>query len=662
MIIFTKNAGFRYLQLTRIYKSYNRLILKTLTTYSLRRCLYTNKNRYNNSVLTTKKYELCCLHNKKNYSQNSKIKDNTSYARDEKDVFEKPKLFITNHIATQLGIDTSLVHDAIDIPKKTTLGDLILPLPKLRLIGTNYTELGKKLVNTIPSSKYIKTIVAHNAFIQIFLNPLYIYQTLLPKVLTEKENFGRYNEGKGKKVIIEFSSPNIAKPFHAGHLRSTIIGGFLSNLYDTMGWSVTKLNYLGDWGKQFGLLAVGFEKYGVKEDFLKDPINHLFEIYVKISQDIARENDLPDIHRKTDREAKQFFERMENGDEEALDIWRNFRSLSIDKYIETYSRLNIEYDSYCGESKVPKKTIEYVINRLKEDHLLKKKDGAMVVNLTTIEEDLGLAILQKSDKTSIYLSRDIGEALERYNKYKFDKMIYVVACQQDFYFRQLLATLKLMNFDWVNKLEHISFGMVKGMSTRKGKVVFLDTILNEAQEKMYAQMIKDQDKLKQIKNPKETADKVGISGVMIQDMQSKRATNYEFSWNRMLSFEGDTGPYLQYSHCRLKSIEDKNQVYMRNILTNLDFSLLDDKEAIELVRIMAQYPTVLSKALENSEPSTVVLYLFRLTHQISSCYKTLWVDNEEKRIAKARLALYSSARHILHNGLRILGITPIDRM
>jgi arginyl-tRNA synthetase len=371
---------------------------------------------------------------------------------------------------------------------------------------------------------------------------------------------------------------------------------------------------------------------------------------------------------------------MEGGDEEAVALWKRFRELSIEKYKETYSRLNIEYEVYSGESQVSKESMETAAKIMKEKGVSKESDGAVIVDLTKHSKKLGKAVIQKKDGTSLYLTRDIGAAMERYEKYKFDKMIYVVASQQDLHLQQLFKILDLLGFEWASKCEHVNFGMVLGMSTRKGTVVFLDDILAEARDSMHEVMQKNEDKYKQVTDPEFVADTVGKTGVMIQDMSGKRfdflialafitdlihliirINNYKFEMQRMISFEGDTGPYLQYAHARLCSIMRKADVPIEKIKT-AELSKLTESHATNLVRCLAQYPDVLQNTLKTLEPTTVVTYLFKMTHLLSSSYDVLRVLGAEEDIMLARLALYESARQVLNNGMKLLGLTPVDRM
>lgn len=346
---------------------------------------------------------------------------------------------------------------------------------------------------------------------------------------------------KGKKrIIVEFSSPNIAKPFHAGHLRSTIIGGFLSNLYEGAGWDVVRINYLGDWGKQYGLLALAYEKYGSEEALLVDPINHLFEIYVKINVDLAKEKeDISKLeaegkdasHIKNeglDEQARRYFKAMTDNDEKAIALWTRFRKLSITRYMETYARLNIHFDDYSGESQVKQERMDFAANKMAEMGISEISEGATIVDFTKhvpgkAGKSLERPIIKKKDGTALYLTRDISEMLQREEKYHFDQMIYVVASQQDLHLKQLFKIIELMGYkDLAAKVQHINFGLVLGMSTRKGTVKFLDDILRDVGEKMHEVMQKNQAKYEQVENPLAVADILGISSVMVQDMSGKR--------------------------------------------------------------------------------------------------------------------------------------------
>ena len=432
-------------------------------------------------------------------------------------------------------------------------------MPALR-IKKNPQELCKEFAEKFPETDLVLPATPFGVHLQFHFKPRPLTYMVIERILREKSNYGTNgNQGlrdpkdpsKGqKKIIIEFSSPNIAKPFHAGHLRSTIIGGFLANLHTIMGWNVIKMNYLGDWGKQYGMLANGYKKFGDEKKLLQDPINHLFDVYVKINGILAeqegpikdlreqvktkkeRNEDTGEFERELeklasdseDEKARRYFKSMEDGDHEALALWRRFRDLSIQKYRETYARLNIDFDVYSGESQVKAESMAKAYKEMGEKGVSEHSQGAVIVDFTKHgAKKLGKAIIIRKDGTPLYLTRDIGAILERDAEYHFDRMIYVVASQQDLHLAQLFKITELMGHkDLASRCQHINFGMVRGMSTRKGTVKFLDDILRDVGDKMHEVMKKNVEKYEQVENPEATADILGITSVMVQDMSGKR--------------------------------------------------------------------------------------------------------------------------------------------
>lgn len=484
----------------------------------------------------------------------------------------------------------------------------------------------------------------------------------------KRPSYGSNASGRGKKVLVEFSSPNIAKPFHAGHLRSTIIGAFLANLYEANGWEVHRLNYLGDWGKQFGLLALGWRRFGSEEELAKDAVQHLYNVYVQINRLAEEGAEGEQIH----EEARAFFKGMEEGRQENLVEWEKFRNLSIKQYEKTYERLNVHFDDYTGESKVSKEGLEKTMSVLRQsDITVREPNGALLVDLTPYK--LEKAVLERKDGTPLYLTRDIVEAQQRWDKYNgFDKLIYVVASQQDLHLAQFFKILELMGAPFAKKGEsrllHVNFGMVQGMSTRKGTAVFLDHILDETKEHMHEVMKKNEAKYAQLEDPERTADIVGMTAVKIQDMTGKRINNYTFDWNRMFSFEGDTGPYLQYNHVRLCSMQRTNaQDGLVLPAEDLDVSTmhterLTEKEALEIVWLLATWPDVVKTVSRDHQASTIVTFCFKLTHAISSAWEKVIVKGQDRDDALVRLWLYRCAKDVLGSALRLLTITPLERM
>jgi arginyl-tRNA synthetase len=387
-------------------------------------------------------------------------------------------------------------------------------------------------------------------FLQFFVKGSVLTSYLLPTIRQRGSDYGlnralglkdASDPSKGKnRIIVEFSSPNIAKPFHAGHLRSTIIGGFLANLYEGAGWDVVRINYLGDWGKQYGLLALAFERYGDEEALARDPINHLYELYVRINKEMSDQKDeikaLKDKGEDAsaletnslDDQARAYFRKMTDGDADALALWRRFRDLSIVRYRETYARLNIHFDSYSGESQVSEAAMADAARLMQEKGIAKESEGALIIDFAELipgkaGKSLEKPIIRKKDGTALYLTRDISELLNRKREYNFDKMIYVVASAQDLHLKQLFKIVELMGHgDVAAQCQHINFGLVLGMSTRKGTVKFLDDILRDVADKMHETMRRNEDKYVQVENPAATADTLGISSVMVQDMTGKR--------------------------------------------------------------------------------------------------------------------------------------------
>ncbi|GAA5952188.1 hypothetical protein JCM21900_006937 [Sporobolomyces salmonicolor] len=574
---------------------------------------------------------------------------------------------------------------------KNVMGDFVVAVPRFRL-KEKPQEIAERLVKEFQPTPYLASIVATGASVSFKADTEALTRLVLSQInqqtyltpdeshdvtsrfanlavsdadqppkglsLLKKNGYGTNKSGKGKSVVVEFSSPNIAKPFHAGHLRSTIIGAFLANLHEANGYDVLRMNYLGDWGKQFGILAVGFERYGSEEKLAEDAITHLYEVYVKINKDGETDEAIHD-------RAREFFVKMEAGDEAAVALWKKFRDLSIVKYKDTYARLNIYFDVYSGESQVSQASQTAALDQLQASGIVEESQGALIVDLTKYK--LEKTVVRKKDGTSVYITRDIGGAVERYERYKFDKMIYVVASQQDLHLAQFFKVLDLMGYEWSKTLQHVNFGMVQGMSTRKGTAVFLEDILNESKRVMHEQMQKNEAKYNAVDDPEYTSDALGITAVKIQDMSGKRINDYAFKWERMTSFEGDTGPYLQYAHVRLSSVERKNAPEVVLPLpaerpTAIDVSLLTEPKAREIVVLISTYPDVVRAALKSLEPSTICTFAFRLCHAISSAWETLIVKGQPQDVALARLWLYVSAKDVLASAMRLLTLSPLEKM
>lgn len=618
--------------------------------------------------------------------------------------YSNPVDFYRQHIAERLAPladkKDSELYPLLSWTQTLDKGDLLLPAAALRVKGKNPQDLARELAEKFPTDETtLVTAAAQGPFVSFYFKPEDLHKRILPLILTQKNAYGA-NQAPGlrdasdpskgkKKVIVEFSSPNIAKEFHQGHLRSTIIGGFLSKLFELSGWEVLRMNYLGDWGKQYGLLANGFKKFGSDEQLEKDSIQHLFHVYVKISKIKAEQDEpinalkkeilekrkagedvsdleaklAPLVNESEDEAARKYFKSMEDNDPEAVALWTRFRDMSIDKYKKTYERLNIAFDVFSGESQVSKEKMEQVLDNLKKQGIAEEDQGATLIDFTKHgAKKLNKAIIIRKDGTPLYLTRDLAAILERHEKYHFDKMIYVVADQQNEHVAQLFKTTDLGGHkDIADKCEHVSFGMVKGMSTRKGTVKFLDDVIASVREVMWDVMRKNEKKYEQLEDPEAVADILAISAIMVQDLKGKVRNGYDFNIDQMTAFEGDTGPYLQYAHARLCSIERKAGLDL-DTLKSADLSKLSETHAINLVRSLAQWPDVVANTLKTKEPATVLTYLFKMAHALSSSYDHLQVVGSEPELQKARLALYEAARQVLWNGMTLLGLSPVKRM
>jgi arginyl-tRNA synthetase len=615
-----------------------------------------------------------------------------------------PVDFYRQHIAERLAPladkQESEVYPLLSWTQTLDKGDLMLPTAALRIKGKNPQDLAKDLADKFPADeKTLVTAQAQGPFVSFFFKPEDLNKRVLPLILKQKNSYGANrapglrdpsDESKGsKKVIVEFSSPNIAKEFHQGHLRSTIIGGFLSKLFELSGWEVLRMNYLGDWGKQYGLLANGFKKFGSDEQLEQDSIQHLFQVYVKISKIKAEQDEpinalkkeilekrktggdvsdleaklAPLVEKSEDEAARKYFKSMEDNDPEAIALWNRFRDMSIDKYKKTYERLNIAFDVFSGESQVSKDKMDSVLNTLKEKGIAEEDQGATLIDFSKHgAKKLNKAIIIRKDGTPLYLTRDLAAILERHDKYHFDKMIYVIADQQNEHVAQLFKTTEIGGHKEIaEKCEHVSFGMVKGMSTRKGTVKFLDDVIASVREVMWDVMRKNEKKYEQLEDPESVADILAISAIMVQDLKGKVRNGYDFNIDQMTAFEGDTGPYLQYAHARLCSIERKAGLDL-STLHDADLSKLSETHAINLVRALAQWPDVVANTLKTKEPATVLTYLFKMAHALSSSYDHLQVVGSEPELQKTRLALYEAARQVLWNGMTLLGLSPVERM
>nr|XP_018916577.1 PREDICTED: probable arginine--tRNA ligase, mitochondrial [Bemisia tabaci] len=449
-----------------------------------------------------------------------------------------------------------------------------------------------------------------------------------------------------ERIVIDFSSPNIAKPFHIGHFRSTIIGNFIANLCTFLGNDVTRLNYLGDWGTQFGLLRIGLKFLEISEEQLKEnPVQKLYDAYVK-------GNALADNSLALYQKAKEEFTSLERGSNpEIMASWAMFKQYTIDDLAKTYKRLNVNFDQYSWESDYAAFKIQHVLSRLIP--LASERDnGLQVVVLDNGKE----APILKSDDSTLYLTRDIAAAIDRYEKYNFSAMLYVVDRNQAEHFGSLFKILEKLDYPWAKNLVHVQFGRVRKMSTRKGEVVFLTDILDQAKELMIQRQ-------KQTSTTKDlsfsNSDDLGISALIVHDLKHKRNADFDFKWSEVLKVEGDGGLKLQYTHCRLVSLREKVDL---SLPSQCDPSVLTEPEAVALVAQIAAFDDAIIRAYYSLEANVLVHYLFQLSNCTNRCLKVLRVKDEPPDIACQRLLLFHTAELVLKQGMKLLGLKPLDCM
>ncbi|KAM7173483.1 putative arginine--tRNA ligase, mitochondrial isoform 2-T2 [Macrochelys suwanniensis] len=513
----------------------------------------------------------------------------------------------------------------------------------------------QRLAEKLKCDTVVSEISTGPGTVNFTINRELLAKTVLQQVFKDGSEYGIKSELFStlprRKIVIEFSSPNIAKKFHVGHLRSTIIGNFVANLKEALGHHVTRINYLGDWGMQFGLLGAGFQQFGNEEELKSNPLQHLFEVYVQVNKAAAEDENIKKL-------AQDFFRKLEAHDEQTLLMWQHFRDFSIEEYVRIYKRLGVHFDEYSGESFYQEKSQE-VLKMLDTKGLLQKTiKGTRVVDLSE-ERDLSLcSTVMRSDGTSLYITRDLAAAIDRMMKYNCDTMIYVTDKSQNSHFEQLFQILKLMGYQWAERCQHVSFGLVQGMKTRKGEVVFLEDVLNEARSRMLQNMASAKT-TKELETPLETAEKIGLAALIIQDFKGLLSSDYQFSWDRVLQSRGDTGVFLQYTHARLHSLE---QMCRNGQPTDINTACLQDPQAISVLQHLLRYDEVLYKSSEDLQPKHIVSYLLTLSHLAAVAHKTLPVKGSAPELAQARLRLFQAARSVLANGMKLLGITPVTQM
>ncbi|HLS53984.1 MAG TPA: arginine--tRNA ligase [Tissierellaceae bacterium] len=548
-------------------------------------------------------------------------------------------------------LDRDEISNTIEIPPSPEMGNYAFPVFRLSKVYRKAPNLiAEELVTKFGDNQYFEKIENVGPYINFFIDKSKLIETVLNEIMDKGEKYGSSKMGEGKNVLIDFSSPNIAKPFHMGHIRTTVIGNALYKIYNFLGFNTVAINHLGDYGTQFGMLISAYKKWGDRQVIEQDPINELLKLYVKYNEAAEEDEKLRD-------EARYWFKELENKNEEAVELWQWIRDISLKEFNRVYDMFKIKFDSYAGESFYADKTDE-VVDKLKEKGLLTESEGAYLVDLE--EYDMPPALIMKSDGSTLYTTRDIAAAIYRKEKYDFYKNIYVVASQQNLHFRQLIKVLELMGYDWAKDCVHIPFGMVSledgPLSTRRGRVVFLEDVLNKAVENTL-EIINERNP--DLENKEEVAKQVGIGAVVFQELFNQRIKDYVFSWDRTLSFEGETGPYVQYTHARANSLLERGKF---NLDDTVDLSLLESEDEVNVIRLLYDFPRVVVDAMEKNEPYFITRHIVEIAKAFNKFYTNSQIIVEDEEIKRARLMLTYCTKTVIKVGLGLLGIESPNKM
>lgn len=543
----------------------------------------------------------------------------------------------------------------LEVPPDTKLGDYAFPCFRLAktlkkappAIATEIKE-NIKIENTA-----IEKIEVVGGYLNIFINKKMLAENVLKEIDEKKEKYGYSNIGEGKTAVIEYSSPNVAKPFHIGHLRTTVIGGALYKIYNALGYNTVGINYLGDWGLQFGKVMSGLELWKNEYDLENDSINSLLKIYVRFNEEEKEKPELTDI-------ARAWFKKLEDGDEYTTKTWEWIRKVSIDNYNKTYNLLNSKFDSYNGEAYYNDK-MDAIVKELEEKGLLQDSQGAKIVDLE--EHNMPPCIIITSAGTTIYATRDITAFIDRVKTYNFDKMVYVVGAEQKLHFEQFFKVLEKMGYEeYVKRAVHVPFGLVvdkdgEKIGSRKGNSVFLEDILQEAINKSKKIV---EEKNPNLENKDDVARKVGVGAIIFNDLYNSRIKDEIFDWDTLLNFQGETGPYMQYIYVRTKSLMEKAN-YIPDV-SKVKFDLLKEDEVIDIIKLLYDFSNTILMAAEKNEPSIVSRYLINLAQKFSTFYNNNKIIDDNKELQEARLYLTYACGNVLKIGAGLLGMEMPDKM
>lgn len=562
---------------------------------------------------------------------------------------------IAKAIAECVSIEANEIENYIEVPPDSKMGDYAFPCFRLaKELRKAPPAIAQELKEKIKLDEGIlEKIDVVGGYLNFFINKSSFAKAVMEEVGAKGENYGKIDIGQGRNVVIDYSSPNIAKPFHIGHLRSTVIGGALYKIYKFLGYNSVGINFLGDWGVQFGKVMAGLSLWKDEYDFEQEEINIILKIYVRFSNEEKENPELTVL-------AKQWLKKLEDGDEETRKIWEHLREISLENYQRTYNLLNVTFDSYHGEAYYNDK-MEPIVDELREKNLLVESEGALVVNLD--EYDMPPCIIITSAGTTIYATRDLAALKDRIENYDFDKAIYVVGSEQQLHFKQIFKVLELMGYEkYAKRCEHVPFGLVVGrdgqkIGSRKGNSVSLEDILKESIEKVQKIM---EEKNPNLEGKEEIARKVGVGAIIFNDLANTRIKDEIFDWDLLLNFNGETGPYIQYIYVRTKSVLEKAG-YMPNY-ADINTDLLLDEEAIAVIKNLERFTEIVINAAQKNEPSIIARFLLDLAKSYSNFYNEHKIIVEEKDLQDARLFLTYATSIVLRKGAELLGMEMPEKM
>ena len=564
------------------------------------------------------------------------------------------KQIIAEKISKASEISENEIYSYIEIPPNSEMGDYAFPCFKLaKSLKKAPPVIAGELKEKIELDGNIEKVEMAGGYLNFYINKLKLAETVLTEIYEKGEKYGATNIGKDQNVIVEFSSPNIAKPFHIGHLRNTVIGNALYNIYKFLGYNVTGINHLGDYGTQFGKMIEGYKRWGNEYNFEENPIDKFMDLYVRINELCKEDENVLNA-------ARENFKKIEDGEPEYLKLWNWFKDLSLKEFQRIYDLLDVKFDSLNGEAFYSDKMDE-VVNILENKKVLKDSEGAKIVDLE--EKGLGVCMIKKSDGSSIYATRDLAAILYRSRTYDFDKCLYVVAYEQNLHFKQIFEVAKYLDLPQkcMDGLEHVAYGMVRlksgKMSTREGNVIKVDELLQESIERVRKII---EEKNPNMENKDEEATKIGIGAIIYSNLSSTIIKDLVFDWDLALNFNGESGPYIQYVYVRTKSVLEK----AGNIpsLNDVKFELLQDKESINILTKLYNFEGILKNVVEKNEPSILARFLVDLSSAYSNFYNENKIIDDDVNIKNARVYLSKAVGEVLKTGAGLLGIKMPNRM